>query len=113
MSSTPSPKQSGPTGKVYTKKIVSRRPGPYKDLEAKLPGNIKEAALEKFKLFKANPDNPLLKTHPLQGDQHAGKYSVWVNNEYRAVYRIEETATERIYVWLWVGIHWIYDKKFA
>lgn len=70
-----------------------------------------ETSCDKYKIFRADPNDPILRTHPLQGE-HKGKFSVSVNKECRAVYRIEETETERTYVWLWVGHHSDYDDNY-
>ncbi len=77
----------------------------------KLPGEIRVLALQRAKLFAANPHDPRLKTHKLTGRMEG--YSAFsVNYSYRIIFDIIKDETEpggRLAQFLQIGDHDIYD----
>lgn len=81
---------------IYTPKFVKT----YR----KLPLRIKLLCEKKEKIFVKDPHDSRLKTHPLGGEL-AGRWSFWVNYEYRVVFRFEDKSSV---LFLVVGTHEIY-----
>ena len=81
---------------VYTPKFVKT----YR----KLPLRIKLLCEKKEKIFANDPHDSRLKTHSLGGEL-TGRWSFWVNYEYRVVFRFEDKSSV---IFLVVGTHEIY-----
>jgi hypothetical protein len=75
----------------------------------RLPEHVRRLAVVAFRLFRDDPDHPMLHRHPLgdthRGQHRAGSFSVWINRQYRAIY-VEDGGTN---VWYWVGSHSDYN----
>lgn len=66
----------------------------------------------KYLRFLADINDPVLKTSKKSG-AHRNKYSIRINKEYRAIYKIVRTDDETAFIWLWAGHHTVYDQKLA
>jgi hypothetical protein len=71
-----------------------------------LPPQIRIAARKAFKKFLENPAHPSLQLERLKFDHRA--WSVRVTRNYRAVARRYEDE----WVWIWIGSHEEFDRKF-
>ena len=71
----------------------------------KLPRNIQDIAVEKEKLFRANPLAPSLKTHQLTG-KLSGYYSFSITYHYRIMFMFEVDGSV---TFIDVGSHSIYQ----
>ncbi len=82
----------------------------FKKLLAALPVKIQEAADDAFATFKENPDDPILRRHPLKdnsrSDHKDGSFAVSVTYRYRAIYFVDEGQN----VWYWIGSHEDYNN---
>jgi hypothetical protein len=91
-------------------KLPNVRTGGYKKLLAGLPAGVRFLADEAFKLFLANPSDPILKNHPLEdtkkGRHRKGSRAVSVTYRYRAIYVIDGPTN----VWYWIGSHEDYNN---
>lgn len=77
-----------------------------------LPEAVAEVFEAKYKLFLVDFTNPILRTSRKKG-AHKNKFSIRINQEYRAIYKIVRTDDETYFLWLWAGHHTIYDKLLA
>lgn len=98
------------------KTIRSVRTSKFKADTSKLPERIQELAKHLFKLFQANPNDPILDTHNLadtkKGRHRKGSRAVAVSARYRAIYVIDngKTGNEEAQVcWYWIGSHESYN----
>jgi len=71
----------------------------------KLPKDIKDAAIEKEKIFRKNPFDPKLKTHKLKG-RLSDFWSFSILYSYRIIFDFSDENTIRFYS---VGDHDIYE----
>lgn len=84
--------------------MISRRTIDFKKQYDALPEEIKKIAIEKYQLWKENPQHPSLRFKLL--DRATQTYSVRINLAYRAVcIKKEET-----YIWYFIGHHDEYDR---
>lgn len=70
----------------------------------KLPRKIQTKALEREKIFKKNPEDPRLKTHPLSG-KLKDFYSFSVTYQYRIMFALESDGSV---TFIDIGTHSIY-----
>ncbi len=77
---------------------------------AQLPDNIKEAAMEAYRLFPQNPNDPSLAHHRLKdtkkGRHKNGSWAVQITRRYRAIY----VPVGKVNVWYWIGSHEDYNN---
>jgi addiction module RelE/StbE family toxin len=73
----------------------------------KLTKQVKEKAIEREKLFRKNPFNPILKTHKLHGDL-SGFWAFWIDKKNRIIFDFQDKNTARFYS---AGDHDIYDHN--
>ena len=71
-----------------------------------LPVDVREAAREAYRKFALNPAHPGLQLERLKFDARA--WSVRVTKNYRAVAR----RFEDDWVWVWIGSHAEFDRRF-
>lgn len=71
----------------------------------KLPKSVKDAAIEKEKIFRKNPFDLKLKTHKLKGELDTF-WSFSINYSYRIIFDFADDETVRFYS---VGDHDIYE----
>jgi len=72
-----------------------------------LPIEIQDAARKAYRKFRENPAHPSLRLERLRCD---GRFwSVRVTREYRAV---AQRLENDLWVWIWVGDHKDFDRKF-
>lgn len=69
-----------------------------------LPENIKLSAKHKEAMFKANPFNPMLKTHKLKG-RLSDCWSYYIDHQYRIIFRFINSKSVIYYD---IGTHAIY-----
>ncbi len=72
----------------------------------KLPFEIREAAINKEKIFRKNPFDSRLKTHKLLGEL-VGFWSFSVTYNYRIIFEFLDDETVRFYT---IGNHDIYER---
>ncbi len=70
----------------------------------RLPDKIKILAEKKEKIFRINPHDSRLKTHPLQGELE-GRWSFSVNYQYRIVFSFQNN--EKV-LFSAIGTHEVY-----
>lgn len=68
---------------------------------AKQPPKIHLAFYVRIELFMANPFDPILRNHPLQG-KLKGMYSINITGDVRAIY---EVIGDEVYVYEMIGTH--------
>ena len=76
----------------------------FKKYLKQIPAAIKTAFLETRELFDENPNDPVLRNHPLRG-KYAGFRSIDVTDDYRALFKIRETKKEAIVIFHFLGTH--------
>ena len=72
-----------------------------------LDPRVREAAHKAFNLFTENPDHPSLRFKKLGGYEYV--WSARINEQYRAV---GERNGDTV-VWVWIGSHNDFDKRFG
>jgi addiction module RelE/StbE family toxin len=72
----------------------------------KLPKEVKEKAKLKEKIFRENPFDPRLKTHPLKG-KYRGYWAFSIDYSYRIMFKFLN-ATKTKVAFINVGTHEIY-----
>lgn len=81
----------------------------YREMESRLPPEIRALALKAFEVFRQNPTHPALRNHELhptrRGNHRAESRSVSITMQYRALYVVEGEFN----VWYWIGTHADYD----
>lgn len=90
--------------------MKSRRRSDFKRLFDALPAEIQKLAIEKYRLFRENPNHPLLCVKRVQ------KTSGWeyphleyrLNREYRATCYVDGDT----YVWVFIGSHPDFDRRY-
>ena len=82
----------------------SRTTKRFRQMLAKLPGNIQHQAKETYRLFTENSHHPSLRFKKVHNTESI--YSVRININYRAVGVIENG----VIVWFWIGPHTEYEK---
>ncbi|MBU1261723.1 hypothetical protein KJ640_02055 [bacterium] len=90
--------------------MKSRRTRKFKNLFNKLPEQIKDNARKQYELFVKNPSHPSLRTK-LIGSTRNEKlkvFEVTVGMGYRATYFIDKNIS----VWVWIGTHNSFDKRY-
>lgn len=74
----------------------------------KLPKQIKEKAKRREKIFRENPFNPILETHPL-GGKYKDYWAFSIDNSYRIMFQfLDATKIEVVFIFINVGTHNIY-----
>lgn len=73
----------------------------------KLPPEIKHVAIQKEKIFRADPFDPRLKTHKLQGELE-GFWSFSVTYSYRIIFDFTDVDKDTVRFYM-IGNHDIYD----
>lgn len=71
----------------------------------KLSKEVKSLAKQKERLFRADPYQPILKTHSLHG-KDKGAWAFWINQKYRIKFAF---ITPKRVLFLDVGTHDIYE----
>lgn len=71
----------------------------------KLPGDVKNSAEEKIKIFRKNPLDARLKTHKLGGPLR-NYWAFWIDHKYRILFAFWDSKTARFHT---VGDHSIYQ----
>lgn len=82
----------------------SRTTKRFRQMLAKLPGNIRQQAKEAYKLFTENSYHPSLQFKKIHNAESI--YSVRININYRAV----GVVRNGVIVWFWIGPHAEYEK---
>ena len=82
----------------------SRTTKRFRQMLAKLQGNIQHQAKEAYRLFTENSHHPSLRFKKVHNTESI--YSVRININYRAVGVIENG----VIVWFWIGPHTEYEK---
>jgi hypothetical protein len=72
----------------------------------KLPGGVRQAARNAYRLFISNPSHPSLHFHRLFNDPLY--WSVRVSRNHRAVGILQEDTI----TWIWIGDHKAFDRDF-
>ena len=72
----------------------------------KLPKQAKEKAEEKEKIFRENPFNPRLETHPLSG-KYRGYWTFSIDYSYRIMFKFLNAAKTKV-AFINTGTHEIY-----
>ncbi|MEP6754991.1 MAG: hypothetical protein ABJA67_05790 [Chthonomonadales bacterium] len=73
-----------------------------------LPENIREKALQSFRLWMANTSHPGL--YFKQIDSKEDIWSARINVDFRAVCMKKMQACETVYIWFWIGPHDEYER---
>lgn len=86
--------------------MTSRGTAQFWQLYRELPPEIQDAARKAYVKFLENPAHPGLRVERLRSDSRA--WSVRITRDYRAV------ALRRgdDWLWLWIGTHREFDRKF-
>jgi len=86
--------------------VTSRRTAEFWQLYQALPERIQAATRKAYEVFRENPAHPALRLERLKSDPRA--WSVRITREYRAVaFRSGDD-----WVWIWIGTHKDFDRKF-
>ncbi len=78
----------------------------FKKAYRRLSEHIKDRAKEKEKIFKENPFNPILETHPLHG-KYKDYWAFSIDKSYRIMFQFLN-ATKTKVTFINVGTHEIY-----
>ena len=71
-----------------------------------LPPEVRTAVRKAYQIFSENPSHPGLRLERLKSDPRA--WSVRITRDYRAVaLRVDDD-----WIWLWIGNHKEFDRKF-
>ena len=88
---------------------MNRRTREFRRMFALLPPVVQAMAHARFRDFRDDPFGASLHNHPLidggRGQHLPGSRSVWLNQRYRAIYRVDRGVN----VWYWVGSHSAYN----
>ena len=85
----------------------SRRSAEFRHSYLRLPEAVRSAAQAAYAKFAANPAHPGLHLERLRSDPRF--WSVRLNRNFRAVaYRTGDR-----WVWIWIGSHEEFDRRFA
>ena len=88
---------------------TNQRTSKFDKLYEKLPKRIRPLVDLALAAFLENPDNPILKAHPLKdggkGRHKTGSTSITVTRRYRAICVVTKTKN----LWYWVGSHESYN----
>ena len=82
----------------------SRTTKRFRQMLAKLPGNIRQQAKGAYRLFTENRHHPSLQFKKIHSTESI--YSVRININYRAV----GVVRNGVIVWFWIGPHTEYEK---
>ena len=86
------------------------RTADFKDMESRLPPEIRDLAKLAFSQFVENPAYPSLCLKQLaddgRGRHRRPSWSVRINKKYRAIFTIDGERN----VWYWIGSHNDYDS---
>ena len=86
--------------------MISRAAPQFWELYRSLPPDVRVAARKAYEKFSENPAHPSLRLERLRGDRRA--WSVRITRDYRAV----ALRSGDEWVWLWIGDHKEFDRRF-
>jgi hypothetical protein len=86
--------------------VISRAAPQFWELYRSLPPDVRVAARKAYEKFSENPAHPGLRLERLRGDRRA--WSVRITRDYRAV----ALRSGDEWVWLWIGDHKEFDRRF-
>jgi addiction module RelE/StbE family toxin len=78
----------------------------FKKAYKKLPKQIKEKAKAKEKIFRKDPFNPILETHPLHG-KYRDYWAFSIDKSYRIMFQFLDATKENV-AFINIGTHEIY-----
>jgi hypothetical protein len=78
----------------------------------KLPDVVQRVARDAYERFRANPFDPTLKLHPIQGSRTPGVYAVDAGTHRGTAYRALGIwhKGKDVIVWFWIGSHEEYNQ---
>jgi hypothetical protein len=86
--------------------VISRATPHFWELYGRLPALIKTAARDAYQKFRQDPTNPSLHLERLLFERRA--WSVRVTLSYRAV----ALRDGDLWIWVWIGNHQEFDRRF-
>jgi hypothetical protein len=86
--------------------VTSRRTAEFWQLYRDLPEQIQRATRKAYQIFRKNPAHPALRLERLRSGPRA--WSVRITRDYRAV----ALRTGDDWLWLWIGTHKEFDRRF-
>jgi len=86
--------------------VISRATLQFWELYRALPPDVRVAARKAYEKFSGNPAYPSLRLERLRSDRRA--WSVRITRDYRAV----ALRSGEEWVWLWIGDHKEFDRRF-
>jgi cell wall assembly regulator SMI1 len=86
--------------------VISRAAPQFWELYCALPPDVRAAARKAYQKFSESPTHPSLRLERLRSDRRA--WSVRITRDYRAV----ALRSGEEWVWLWIGDHKEFDRRF-
>jgi hypothetical protein len=86
--------------------VRSRRTTQFLELYRVLPQEIQATARKVYQIFRENPAHPGLRLERLRSDPRA--WAVRITRDYRAI----ALRNGDDWLWLWIGTHKEFDRKF-